>query len=125
MFGPHTRSYAISREPQGSQAGYAHLRFPLSWPTSELTVVDQFAFEKLLAPKMPKAFHGGPGSGRQAFVLPLSSADDDVNTFLSFRNLQNVNIIPVSACTTPTSSSTTRQLVLTVAALERLEEVLA
>lgn len=47
-----------------------------------------------------------------------------MNTFLSFRNLENVNIIPVSAANTYELVDN-KQLVLTVAALERLEEVLA
>ena len=50
--------------------------------------------------------------------------DEDVNTYLSFRNIERVNIIPVSAANT-LELVDNKALVLTAAALERLEEVLA
>ena len=51
-------------------------------------------------------------------------ADDDVNAYLSFRNIERVNIIPVSEANTMELVDN-KVLVLTAAALERLEEVLA
>ena len=87
----------------------------------QLTVVDQFAFE---APRTKDAKASMEALGFDKVRATVVIADDDVNTFLSFRNLENVNIIPVSAANTYELVDN-KQLVLTVAALERLEEVLA
>ena len=47
-----------------------------------------------------------------------------MNAYLSFRNIERVNIIPVSEANTMELVDN-KVLVLTAAALERLEEVLA
>ncbi|EJU32986.1 ribosomal protein, L4/L1-like family protein [Slackia sp. CM382] len=50
--------------------------------------------------------------------------NDDVVTYLSFRNIPNVTVIPVADAHT-LEIIDNKALVLTVAALNRLEEVLA
>ena len=50
--------------------------------------------------------------------------DDDVNTYLSFRNVQGVNVIGVSEATTRTLIDN-GALVMTADIAKKLEEVLA
>ena len=50
--------------------------------------------------------------------------DEDVNTYLSFRNIPTVNILPVSAAHTYELIDN-KALVFTADALKRIEEVLA
>ena len=58
--------------------------------------------------------------GRVALVI----ADDAVNTYLSFRNIPKVNIIPVSDINTYELIDN-KKLVVTADALKYIEEVLA
>ena len=120
VFGPHPRSYAFKVPAKVVKLA---MRSALSAKLADeqLTVVDQFAFE---APRTKDAKASMEALGFDKVRATVVIADDDVNTFLSFRNLENVNIIPVSAANTYELVDN-KQLVLTVAALERLEEVLA
>ena len=120
VFGPHTRSYVFRVNRKEVKLA---MRSALSAKLADeqLTVVDQFAFE---APRTKDAKASMEALGFDKVRATVVIADDDVNTFLSFRNLENVNIIPVSAANTYELVDN-KQLVLTVAALERLEEVLA
>ena len=120
VFGPHTRSYAFRVNRKEVKLA---MRSALSAKLADeqLTVVDQFAFE---APRTKDAKASMEALGFDKVRATVVIADDDVNTFLSFRNLENVNISPVSAANTYELVDN-KQLVLTVAALERLEEVLA
>ena len=120
VFGPHTPSYAFRVNRKEVKLA---MRSALSAKLADeqLTVVDQFAFE---APRTKDAKASMEALGFDKVRATVVIADDDVNTFLSFRNLENVNIIPVSAANTYELVDN-KQLVLTVAALERLEEVLA
>ena len=120
VFGPHTRSYAFRVNRKEVKLA---MRSALSAKLADeqLIVVDQFAFE---APRTKDAKAAMEALGFDKVRTTVVIADDDVNTFLSFRNLENVNIIPVSAANTYEVLDN-KQLVLTVAALERLEEVLA
>lgn len=120
VFGPNTRSYAFRVNRKEVKLA---MRSALSAKLADeqLTVVDQFAFE---APRTKDAKASMEALGFDKVRATVVIADDDVNTFLSFRNLENVNIIPVSAANTYELVDN-KQLVLTVAALERLEEVLA
>ena len=120
VFGPHPRSYAFRVNRKEVKLA---MRSALSAKLADeqLTVVDQFAFE---APRTKDAKASMEALGFDKVRATVVIADDDVNTFLSFRNLENVNIIPVSAANTYELVDN-KQLVLTVAALERLEEVLA
>ena len=55
---------------------------------------------------------------------PIVIDDEDVNTYLSFRNIPTVNILPVSAANTYELIDN-KALVFTADALKRIEEVLA
>ena len=56
--------------------------------------------------------------------MALVIADDAVNTYLSFRNIPKVNIIPVSDINTYELIDN-KKLVVTADALKYIEEVLA
>ena len=120
VFGPHPRSYAFRVNNKEVKLA---MRSALSAKLADgqFTVVDGFNFEK---PRTKDAKASMEALGFDKVRATVVIADDDVNTFLSFRNLENVNIIPVSAANTYELVDN-KQLVLTVAALERLEEVLA
>ena len=99
VFGPHTRSYAFRVNRKEVKLA---MRSALSAKLADeqLTVVDQFAFE---APRTKDAKASMEALGFDKVRATVVIADDDVNTFLSFRNLENVNIIPVSAANTKAS----------------------
>ena len=86
----------------------------------ELHVVDTFSFEKPRT-KDAVAFLKAFGlEGRTTVVV----CDDDVNTYLSFRNIPKVNILPVTEANTYELIDN-KALVFTADALKRIEEVLA
>ena len=87
----------------------------------ELVLVDTLSFEKP-STKQAKALLGALGIGdkRVTIVVP----DDDVNTYLSFRNLQGVSVIGVSEATARTLIDN-GALVMTADIAKKLEEVLA
>ncbi len=87
----------------------------------ELVLVDSLSFEKP-STKQAKALLGALGIGdkRVTIVVP----DDDVNTYLSFRNLQGVSVIGVSEATARTLIDN-GALVMTADIAKKLEEVLA
>lgn len=119
VFGPHPRSYAFRVNRKEVKLA---MRSALSakFADGELIVVDGFNFEK---PRTKDAVAALKALGCDRRIT-LVIADDDVNTFLSFRNIQTVSIVPVSEVTT-LDLVDNKKLVLTGAALERLEEVLA
>ena len=57
-------------------------------------------------------------------LVQLRIGNDDVTTWLSFRNLEKVNILPVAEANTYELLDN-KQLVFTAEALKRIEEVLA
>ena len=86
----------------------------------QLFVVDGFNFEKPRT-KDAVAFLKAMGlEGRTTIVVN----DDDVNAYLSFRNIPTVNILPVAAANTYELIDN-KALVFTADALKRIEEVLA
>ena len=87
----------------------------------ELVLVDALSFEKP-STKQAKALLAGLGIGdkRVTIVVP----DDDVNTYLSFRNLVGVSVIGVSEATTRTLIDN-GALVMTADIAKQFEEVLA
>ena len=103
VFGPHPRSYAFKVPAKVVKLA---MRSALSAKLAdgEIVVVDQLSFEK-------------PSTKQAAEVLK-------VNTFLSFRNLSKVRVIGVSELNT-LDFIDNKALVLTDAALTRIEEVLA
>ena len=119
VFGPHTRSYAYR---VNNKVVKLAMRSALSAKLAdgELTVVNEFGFEKPSTKAAKAALKALKIKGRTTIVVD----DDDFESFLSFRNLENVLIIGAteSNCYDLLDNA---NLVLTKAALNYLEEVLA
>lgn len=118
VFGPHPRSYAF-KVP--SKVIKLAMRSALSGKAADeqLYVVDKFDFEKPSTKDAAAALKALGIEGRTTVVV----ADDDVNTYLSFRNISQVECIPVAESNTYDFVNN-KALVFTQAALERIEEVL-
>ncbi|MDR1088216.1 MAG: 50S ribosomal protein L4 [Coriobacteriales bacterium] len=118
VFGPHPRSYALKVNSKEIKLA---LRSALSAKLAdkELRVVDDLEFEKPSTKEAVEILSGLTLEGRVTIVLP----DNNINAFLSFRNIPRVRAIAVS-------ESNTRDfldngtLVFTTASLKRIEEVL-
>ena len=119
VFGPHPRSYAF-KVP--SKVVKLAMRSALSAKLAdgEIVVVDQLSFEKPSTKQAAEVLKNLGLEGRVTIIVP----DEDVNTFLSFRNLSKVRAIGVSELNT-LDFIDNKALVLTEAALTRIEEVLA
>ncbi len=87
----------------------------------ELVLVDALSFEKP-STKQAVALLGALGIAEKRVTVVVP--DDDVNTYLSFRNVQGVNVIGVSEATTRTLIDN-GALVMTTDIAKKLEEVLA
>lgn len=120
VFGPHPRSYAFRVNNKEVKLA---MRSALSAKLAdkELVVVDAFNFEKPSTKQAVAALKALECEGRR---ITLVIADDDINTFLSFRNIDRVNVLPVSYANTMELVDN-KVLVMTMDALNRLEEVLA
>lgn len=119
VFGPHPRSYRMKVNRREVKLA---LRSALSAKLAdgELALLESVDFEKP-STKAAVAALGALGlSGRVTFIV----GEDDLNAFLSFRNIPGVRIIPVSEMNTYDFIDN-KTLVLTRAALSRVEEVLA
>ncbi len=118
VFGPHPRSYAF-KVP--SKVIKLAMRSALSSKLADeqFYVVDEFSFEKPSTKQAAAALAALGIEGRTTVVV----ADDDVNTYLSFRNIPRVECIPVAESNTYDFVNN-KALVFTAAALERIEEVL-
>ena len=119
VFGPHPRSYAFKVPAKVVKLA---MRSALSAKLAdgEIVVVDQLSFEKPSTKQAAEVLKSLGLEGRVTIIVP----DDDVNTFLSFRNLSKVRVIGVSELNT-LDFIDNKALVLTDAALTRIEEVLA
>lgn len=119
VFGPHPRSYAFRVNNKEVKLA---MRSALSAKLAdgELYVVDTFGFEKP-STKAASAALKALGLDRRTTIV---IADDDVNTYLSFRNVPTVNILPVAEANTYELIDN-KALVFTADALKRIEEVLA
>ena len=119
VFGPHPRSYAFKVPAKVVKLA---MRSALSAKLAdgEIVVVDQLTFEKPSTKQAVEVLKNLGLEGRVTIVVP----DEDVNTFLSFRNLSKVRMIGVSELNT-LDFIDNKALVLTEAALTRIEEVLA
>ncbi len=119
VFGPHPRSYAFRvNKKEVKLAMRSALAAKLA--DGELMVVDNFEFDKPSTKDAVATLKALGLEGRTTIVVP----DDDVNTYLSFRNLKKVNVLPVAEINTYEFIDN-KVLVLTTSALERIEEVLA
>lgn len=119
VFGPHPRSYAFKVPAKVVKLA---MRSALSAKLTdgEIVVVDQLSFEKPSTKQAAEVLKNLGLEGRVTIIVP----DDEVNTFLSFRNLSKVRVIGVSELNT-LDFIDNKALVLTDAALTRIEEVLA
>ena len=119
VFGPHPRSYAFKVPAKVVKLA---MRSALSAKLAdgEIVVVDQLSFEKPSTKQAAEVLKNHGLEGRVTIIVP----DDEVNTFLSFRNLSKVRVIGVSELNT-LDFIDNKALVLTDAALTRIEEVLA
>lgn len=119
VFGPHPRSYAFKVPAKVVKLA---MRSALSAKLAdgEIVVVDQLSFEKPSTKQAVEVLKNLGLEGRVTIIVP----DDEVNTFLSFRNLSKVRVIGVSELNT-LDFIDNKALVLTDAALTRIEEVLA
>ena len=119
VFGPHPRSYA---KKVNSKVVKLAMRSALSAKLAdgELTVVENLEFEKP-STKQAKAMLAAWGlTGRTMLVIDSG----DVNTYLSFRNLEKVEIITAHMMNTYDFLNN-KNLVLTEKAVEYIEGVLA
>ena len=119
VFGPHPRSYSFKVSAKVVKLA---MRSALSAKLAdgEIVVVDQLSFEKPSTKQAAEVLKNLGLEGRVTIIVP----DDEVNTFLSFRNLSKVRVIGVSELNT-LDFIDNKALVLTDAALTRIEEVLA
>lgn len=119
VFGPHPRSYAYR---VNNKVVKLAMRSTLSAKLrdGELFVVSDFGFDKPSTKAAKAALEALGVKGRTTVVVD----DDDVNSFLSFRNLENVLIIGYTECNTYDLLDN-KNLVLTKGAVAYLEEVLA
>ena len=119
VFGPQPRSHAFKVNRKEVKLA---MRSALSAKLAdgELVLVDKFEFERPHTKDAVAALKALGLEGRTTIIIP----DDDVNTYLSFRNIQEVRIIPVSEMNTYYFIDN-KQLVITTDVLERIEEVLA
>lgn len=119
VFGPHPHSYAFKVPAKVVKLA---MRSALSAKLAdgEIVVVDQLSFEKPSTKQAAEVLKNLGLEGRVTIIVP----DDEVNTFLSFRNLSKVRVIGVSELNT-LDFIDNKALVLTDAALTRIEEVLA
>ncbi len=119
VFGPHPRSYAF-KVP--SKVVKLAMRSALSAKAAdgELVVVDAFSFEKPCTKEAAAILKSLDLNGRITLVI----ADDDINTYLSFRNISAVRVLAASEANTYDFIDN-KALVFTSAALSRIEEVLA
>ena len=119
VFAPKPRSYA--KRMNNKEVKLA-MRSALSAKLAdgELVLVDDYGFEKPSTKQAAEVLKNLGLEGRVTIIVP----DEDVNTFLSFRNLSKVRAIGVSELNT-LDFIDNKALVLTEAALTRIEEVLA
>ena len=120
VFGPHPRSYAFRVNNKEVKLA---MRSALSAKLADeqLIVVEDFAWEKPCT-KDAKAVLKALGCDDRRVTIVID--DDAVEAYLSFRNLELVNILPVSMANTMELVDN-KVLVLTTSALNRLQEVLA
>ena len=119
VFGPHPRSYDIKINKKEVKLA---MRSALSAKLAdgEFIVVDKFDFEAPSTKAAVAALKALGVAGRSTVII----GDDDINAFLSFRNIKSVTVIPVAFMNTYDFLDN-KKLVVTSEALARIEEVLA
>lgn len=119
VFGPHPRSYEFSVNRKEVKLA---MRSALSAKLADeqLTVVDSFNFEQ---PRTKDAVAALKALGLDQRTT-IFIANDDINTYLSFRNIPRVTVLPVTAINTYDIIDN-KALVFTQEALDYVQEVLA
>jgi large subunit ribosomal protein L4 len=119
VFGPHPRSYDFKVNRKEVKLA---MRSALSAKQAEgvLFVVDEIEFEKPSTKQAVALLKALEINSRVTIVL----SDNDVNAFLSFRNIPQVRVIAVSESNTHDFIDN-GALVFTSASLKRIEEVLS
>lgn len=119
VFGPSPRNYAFRVNKKVVKLA---MRSALSAKLNdnELILVDKFEFEKPSTKEAVKVLKALGVEGRVCIVI----AEDDLNTYLSFRNIPGVVVMNAQEANTYDLLDNT-SLVLTEEAASRLEEVLA
>ena len=119
VFGPHPRSYAFKVNKKEIKLA---IRSALSAKLADgqLIVVDKFDFEKPCTKDAVAVLKALEVEGRCTIVVN----DENVNAFLSFRNIPTVDIIPVDEANTYELLDN-KHLIFTEEALKTLEEALA
>ena len=120
VFGPHPRSYATKVNNKEVKLA---MRSALSAKLAdgELFVVDDLNFEK---PSTKQAVAILAALGLEGRKVTIVIPDNDVNTYLSFRNIAGVRVIGNTEANTYDLIDNTA-VILTTAALKYVEEVLA
>ena len=119
VFGPHPRSYAFRVNNKEIKLS---MRSALSAKLADgkLTIVEEFDFEEPKTQAAVAVMEDLGLEGRTTIII----GDDNVNAYLSFRNLPKVTVIPASMMNTYDFLDN-KNLVITTEALKRIEEVLA
>ena len=119
VWGPHPRSYAFKVNNKEVKLA---MRSALSAKLADgqLTIVDKFDFEKPSTKAAVAAYKALGLEGRTTLIID----SEDVETFLSFRNIPGMNILPATEVNTYELLDN-KNLVITTAALKYIEEVLA
>lgn len=120
VFGPHTRGY--DQKVNAKEIKLA-MRSALSskQAAGDIVVVKPFEFEKPSTKEAAAAIKALELDGQR---ITLVIANDDVNTFLSFRNIPRVEILPVNNINTYDLVDN-KKLVIQDNCLGYIEEVLA
>jgi len=118
VFGPHPRGYAFKVNNKEVKLA---MRSALSAKMADgvLVVVDEFDFKVPSTKQAAEALKAIEATGRVTVILP----DNDVNAFLSFRNITGVRVLAVSEANTHDLIDN-GTLVFTSGSLKRIEEVL-
>lgn len=119
VWGPHPRSYAFSVNKKEVKLA---MRSVLSAKLADkqLFVVSNFDFDTPSTKAAIAALRALGVEGRATVVI----GNEDVNAFLSFRNVPKVNILPVAEANTYELLDN-KVLIFTAEALKRIEEVLS
>lgn len=120
VFGPHPRSYAFKvNSKEVKLAMRSALAAKLA--DKELVVLKDFAAKEASTKEAAKALKALKLDGKR---ITLVVDEEDVNTYLSFRNIPEVNVIPATNINTYDLVDN-KALVLTKDALDHVQEVLA
>ena len=120
MFGPHTRSYELKvNRKEVKLAMRSALSAKLA--DNELVVVKGFEFDEPSTKKAMALIKALELEGKRITVV---IGNEDIEAYLSFRNIPEVNILPVGDINTYELIDN-KMLVIAEPCLARIEEVLA